>query len=155
MFCYEWPCERFELYCWNIETQPALLPNYSNFVTFPLPLVINADQPKQEKRSAFLVNIQNLTTLKLGEGKSTFYIVRNRIKWRYKLINDEIHCFRFLCNLIVHGHDWKFYCCTFASSKRIALQKGLGTTCLFWLHLFVWALRVYFIKDRVLPIRIV
>ena len=36
----------------------------------PYPLV-NVDQPKQEKSSSFLVTIQNLTTLKLGEG--TFY----------------------------------------------------------------------------------
>ena len=92
-------------YIVEILRHSALLSNYSNFVTFPLPLVMNADQPKQEKSSAFLVNIQNLTTLKFREGESTFYIVRNRIKWRYKLINDEIHCFRFLCNLIVHGHD--------------------------------------------------
>ena len=58
-------------------------------MTSPLPLV-NVDQPKQEKSSSFLViNIQNLTTLKLGEGEGRFYIVRNRVKGRNKLIDDE------------------------------------------------------------------
>ena len=56
-------------------------------MTFPLPLV-NVDQPKQEKSSSFLVKIWNLTTLKLGEGEGTFYIVRNKVKEIYKLIND-------------------------------------------------------------------
>ena len=56
-------------------------------MTSHLPLV-NVDQPKQEKSSLFLVNIQNFTILKLGEGEGTFYIVRNKVKEIYKLIND-------------------------------------------------------------------
>ena len=32
---------------------------------------------------------------------------------------------------LVHGHGWKFYC--FTLRTKIAVEKGLGTTCLFWL----------------------
>ena len=36
---------------------------------------------------------------------------------------------------LVHGHGWKLYCFTIVLPLRtkIVVQKGLGTTCLFWL----------------------
>ena len=58
-------------------------------MTSPLSLV-NLDQPKQEKSSSFLNGLDSKPHNIEVEGKDVFHdIVRNRVKVRYNLIDDE------------------------------------------------------------------